>query len=255
MLIYLIQVSVVLAVLTLMYRLLLRRESLLSLNRIMLWCNVLLAFGLPVVELPDFRPAPVKAIINPLETWAQPRIDQWRNNPTAIVESKIAQRSINQDIDSTKTFHWPQVLLWIYGLGVVGFMVRLLWQLIGLGRLLARSDRQKDGHCWLVKSSEISSPFSFFVWIFYNPTLHSETELAQVLTHERVHITQRHSIDMLMAECVRIVLWVNPFAWWHQHLVAQNLEFLADRTTLSTGIDRKSYQLNLLKSTLNAKQS
>jgi beta-lactamase regulating signal transducer with metallopeptidase domain len=252
MLIYLIQVSAVLAVLTLMYRLLLRRESLLGLNRIMLWCNVLLAFGLPVAELPDFRPAPVKAIINPLETWAQPRIDQWRNESMAIAKAK--QGTIGRPVESIRAFDWTQVFVWIYGLGVVAFIVRLLWQLMGLGRLLARSDRQKDGHCWLVKSHEISSPFSFFVWIFYNPTLHSETELAQVLTHERVHITQRHSIDMVMAECVRIVLWINPFAWWHQHLVAQNLEFLADRATLSTGIDRKSYQLNLLKSTLNIKQ-
>ncbi len=247
MAIYLIQASAVLAILTLVYRLLLRREALLAVNRLMLWCNVLLAFGLPLVEIPDFRPSTVKSIVKPVENWVQPQIEQLRSqnqelpNQTPEVSSKA----------NTHTVDWFKVIKWLYLLGVLALGLRLLWQFVSLQMLFGRSPKQKSGNDWLVQNTDISSPFSFFHWVFYNPELHTEAELEQILTHERVHISQVHSLDMLMAECVRIVLWFNPLAWWHQHLVQQNLEFIADRNTLSTGIDRRSYQLHLLKSTLN----
>ncbi len=247
MVIYLIQASAVLAILTLVYRLLLRREALLSVNRLMLWCNVVLSFGLPMATIPDFRPSTVKSIVKPVENWVQPKIDQFRVQKLDNQSSKTTSATVkpNAPID------WFKVIKWIYLLGILALGLRLLWQLGSLIVLIVRSKKQKYGNEWLVKNAAIASPFSFFGYIFYNPKQHTEAELEQILTHEQVHVSQWHSLDMLMAESVRIVLWFNPFAWWHQHLVQQNLEFIADRNTLNTGIDRRNYQLHLLKSSLN----
>ncbi len=63
LLIYLLQAGLILAVLTLCYRLLLRRATWFGLNRYLLGLNVALALVLPLVELPDFRPAPVRNLV------------------------------------------------------------------------------------------------------------------------------------------------------------------------------------------------
>jgi beta-lactamase regulating signal transducer with metallopeptidase domain len=244
MAVYLIQASAVLAILTLVYRLLLRREALLAVNRLMLWCSILLAFGLPVATIPDFRPDAIKTIAKPVENWVQPRVEQLRSQKPTIesLKTETTRATIDDFVD------WFRVIKWFYLLGILAFGLRLFWQLVSIGMLIVRSQKQKNGSECLVQNTEITSPFSFFCWVFYNPKQHTEAELEQILTHEQVHISQWHSLDMLMAECVRIVLWFNPFAWWHQHLVQQNLEFIADRNTLNTGIDRRAYQLHLLKS-------
>ncbi|RYF51175.1 MAG: M56 family metallopeptidase, partial [Cytophagaceae bacterium] len=69
----------------------------------------------------------------------------------------------------------------------------------------------------------------------------------QILRHERVHVRQRHSLDMLMAEGVCIVFWLNPAAYLFRRLVHQTLEFCADQAVLAEGIDARTYQYNLLK--------
>jgi beta-lactamase regulating signal transducer with metallopeptidase domain len=251
--IYLLQVSVVLAVLTLVYRLLLRREALFGLNRFMLWCNVVLAFGLPLIELPDFRPKPVKAIVDPVEKWVEPRISQMQQQQPTEIEIPItttkgiksATASLSLDYD------WRTVIWWIYTIGVAVLVSRLAWQLLSLFRLIIKSDKYRSEQEWIIKNEEIVAPFSFFSWVFINNKSHNINELSQILTHERVHARQRHSIDMLAAEATKILLWFNPLAWWHQQLVQENLEFLTDCATLHTGIDRKSYQLHLLKTILS----
>ena len=62
-----------------------------------------------------------------------------------------------------------------------------------------------------------------------------------------MHIRQRHTIDILVAEFICIGNWYNPFAWAIRHAIRQNLEFIADQKVLDNGIDRKGYQYHLLK--------
>jgi beta-lactamase regulating signal transducer with metallopeptidase domain len=97
------------------------------------------------------------------------------------------------------------------------------------------------------------SPFSFFNWIFVSPSLHTPKELDDIITHEQVHVSQWHSIDVLLAEVLVVVLWYNPLVWLWRSFLKQNLEFLTDQTLVSNGIDSKQYQYNLLKiSALNS---
>lgn len=93
-----------------------------------------------------------------------------------------------------------------------------------------------------------TTPFSFFSWIFINPDLHDEKELHEVLAHERVHVRQRHSMDVLAAECMCAVCWINPMVWILKKEMQKNLEFIVDHCVINQGeIDAKSYQYHLLK--------
>ncbi|MCY7356745.1 MAG: hypothetical protein LH609_04620 [Rudanella sp.] len=49
----------------------------------------------------------------------------------------------------------------------------------------------------------------------------------QILRHERVHVSQHHTLDVLLTECLTIVFWFNPVAYLFRRLMTQNLEYLA----------------------------
>jgi hypothetical protein len=101
----------------------------------------------------------------------------------------------------------------------------------------------------------ITSPFSFFNWVVLNPDRHTPDELEQILRHERVHVRERHSLDMIGAEWLCILFWFNPAVYLFRYLLHQTLEFSADRAVLAEGVDAKLYQYNLLKVSLAEGQS
>ncbi|HXB33266.1 MAG TPA: M56 family metallopeptidase, partial [Puia sp.] len=80
-----------------------------------------------------------------------------------------------------------------------------------------------------------------------NQQLHTEKEWEDIILHEYVHIRQRHTVDILIAERICIVNWYNPFAWLIRYSIRQNLEFIADQQVLDKGVDRKGYQYHLLQ--------
>jgi BlaR1 peptidase M56 len=90
-------------------------------------------------------------------------------------------------------------------------------------------------------------PFSFGNSIFINKQLHSLNDLQEIVRHEFVHVKQKHSIDILWSELLCIVNWYNPFAWLLKRSIRQNLEFIADSKVLESGMDKKQYQYLLLK--------
>lgn len=124
--------------------------------------------------------------------------------------------------------------------------LRFLVQLAGIVRLARRCPTQKiDGTTvHLLPCPE--GPFSFFRWIFVCPDAHTGDELHEILTHERTHARQWHSIDVLTGELACIVCWFNPFAWLMKREIRTNLEYMADEKVLETGHDSRTYQYHLL---------
>src|SRR5205085_869685 len=76
---------------------------------------------------------------------------------------------------------------------------------------------------------------------------HTCDELERVLQHELIHVRQRHSIDLMIAETICIFNWFNPFAWIMRSAIRRNLEYVADQQVLHKGYDSKAYQYLLLK--------
>lgn len=68
-----------------------------------------------------------------------------------------------------------------------------------------------------------------------------------ILQHEKIHATQWHSVDILMANLTTALLWFHPLSWLYKRSLAQNLEYIADRETVAISGAKKSYQQALLK--------
>ncbi|HEY3383451.1 MAG TPA: M56 family metallopeptidase [Vicinamibacterales bacterium] len=67
-----------------------------------------------------------------------------------------------------------------------------------------------------------------------------EQVLGQVVAHERTHIRQGHSPDILLIQCAAIGQWFNPFIWLYKTALRELHEYLADRGVLAQGFDSYS---------------
>ncbi|TGY58118.1 M56 family metallopeptidase [Parabacteroides distasonis] len=140
-------------------------------------------------------------------------------------------------------------------LGSLGF---IYWGIVALlcGRFLV----QLSSILWLAHTCEriiihetpvyvlrkAAGPFSFFRMVFLHPESHSDKETDEILTHECTHVSQWHSIDVILSEMMCMACWFNPFVWLLKREVRHNLEYLADNTVIQSGYDSKSYQYHLL---------
>ena len=141
---------------------------------------------------------------------------------------------------------WETTAMTIYTMVACLFLLRFFWQLVSIVRLRnkCRTTDINGTKVYLLESDE--GPFSFFNWIFINPTKHNRQETDEIMTHELAHCRQLHSVDILFTELFAIVFWANPFVWLLKREVRLNLEYLADNNVLAGGTDSKKYQYHLL---------
>ena len=142
---------------------------------------------------------------------------------------------------------WTVLLSFVYFLGVILFLYRLALEVFKLHGIIKNgiSDNKRD--FLFIKSDDKISPFSFFKWIVYNPSLYSQRELDAILEHEKIHSKQKHSLDIVFMELFLCLQWFNPVAWLYRKSLKENLEFLADAHVQKADITKKEYQYILLK--------
>lgn len=147
--------------------------------------------------------------------------------------------------DNDSSFSRMWLLTIIYFSGLSFFLLRLLIQTIRIMLTIRRSVTSRTADCYIHENTTFSMPFSFFNHIF----IHSETRqcgLSAILAHEKVHIRERHWIDLLFIELLTVLFWFNPFIWLFEHAMKQNHEFLADEGVLSLGHSPVRYQALLV---------
>lgn len=135
---------------------------------------------------------------------------------------------------------------WIYWGGVILLFCRFMMQLGSILWLAHSCERKVIRGIPVYALGKAAGPFSFFRLIFLHPCSHSDKETEEILAHERTHVSQWHSIDVIVGELICMVCWFNPFVWLLKREVRHNLEYLADNTVIQSGYDCKSYQYHLL---------
>lgn len=139
-------------------------------------------------------------------------------------------------------------LFYCYLLGVLLFGLNFLFQLAALLYQSYRRPVIKDGRFRIVEVSGNRAPCSFGNTIFINPENYDWETYNQILIHEKIHVSGRHTLDILLAEIALVVQWFNPFAWLYRREVENNLEFLTDASVLlHREVERSAYQLSLLR--------
>jgi bla regulator protein BlaR1 len=179
--------------------------------------------------------------------------------PVYMEQTTIAQDNLFFDNSSSaevsdNAFNFLTILKYIYLIGVIIFSTKFLLQLNSLYAVIFKTDRNKNGRYTFIQTAKATSPFSFFNYIVYNPNQFNTVELEQIISHEKVHVKQFHTIDVLLAQLACIAFWFNPFIWLYNKALKQNLEFIADKTVINYTTCKKSYQYTLLKTSVPNQQ-
>ncbi|RZK55452.1 MAG: M56 family metallopeptidase [Pedobacter sp.] len=248
MIFYALNVALILSISFLFYKILLQKETFFPLNRFVLLGCLFLSFSLPLIPVPEqlsFRKANTEISIFEPKTTVQAQVV----NPS---KAQPAQQSPAQGSVTTESFFKDvsllDVVFWAYWLGVVVFGINFLFQLcILLYKSYSRPFIQ-DGRFRIVELSGEQAPCSFAKNIFINPEKYDWDTYQQIILHEKIHIQQGHSYDIILAELALIFQWFNPFAWFYRKAMEDNLEFLTDNELLShSDIEPTSYQMSLVK--------
>jgi len=246
---YILNVGLVLTACLCFYKLLLKKETFYRVNRYVLMLCLLIAFSLPLIHIPQqFSLRKNETVtINTNHVAPVKNIEANKNinaNSTSSVQPNI-------EVKSTNSFSFNQLLQWavlLYWFGVIVFSLNFLLQIIILFYRAYSNPVIKDGKFRIVEVKGDKAPCSFGNNIFIDPEKYEWDVYNQILQHEKVHIQQKHSLDILFAELVLIVQWFNPFAWLYRKEVESNLEFLTDDELVQKEeVEKSSYQLSLLK--------
>lgn len=123
--------------------------------------------------------------------------------------------------------------------------IRLLVHLIKVLYLFGTSKKVRTERIVLLSKTNGSS-FAFFNWIFIPSSYYGNDETKDIISHERIHASQYHSIDLILVELLSAVMWFNPLVWMMKKSVQLVHEYLADEGVLSTGTDKLRYQALLV---------
>ena len=225
--IYGIKSSGLVAMFYLSYHFLLRKETFFNSNRWFLLAGLITSVVLPFVVF-------TKVVwVDPIPT----NFD-WSQIP---VTAPIKEASF--------VVNWYLVLGIVYSIGILVFLMKFAFDFYSLSKILKDKTIQKQADFKFINVTENIAPFSYFNSIVYNASLYNDTELENILEHEKIHSAQNHTIDVLISRLFCIVFWFNPLMYLYKNAIAQNLEFIADSEASKNINDKKAYQLTLLKIT------
>ncbi len=226
-LIYILQSGISLALFYCIYSVFLRKETYFNLNRAFLLGATILAMILPLIEIP-------------LSGYmVSGNYTVWLNE---VVVSPASSEGFSLQYFSPLRF-----LFLIYFAGAVYLSLRFLARIGRLLYFISRNKPVKEGKNRLIFINSDIAPFSFFNYIILNKYAHDRSQTEKIIAHEKIHIEQKHSLDLLLLELVIVLQWFNPFAWLIKKSLKDQHEYLADQGVLKIGFDKGEY-LQLLMS-------
>ncbi len=158
----------------------------------------------------------------------------------AQTEKELLQNQKKSSYSLIKTFFY------IYLIGFLFFIPRLVVHIFQLAQLIHKNKAIKEKEYTLVLLSDKVPSFSFMRWIFINKEVLTNSEFEQVLEHEKIHVKQKHTVDLLLAHVIITFQWFNPLTWRIQKSIKSCHEYIADRHMLNKGHKLFDYQSLLL---------
>ena len=142
------------------------------------------------------------------------------------------------------------ILITIYTLVSLVFLIRFAKNLYHIIYKIRINEIIKSDFAKFVPVSDTILPHTFWNYIFINKEEYQTQQIEEELfTHELAHVTQRHTIDILLLEVLQIVFWFNPLFFLLKKAIQLNHEFLADDKVIASHNNISRYQSLLLNKT------
>lgn len=225
MIAFFIKSAIALSVFLVFYYLILEREKMHQFNRFYLLFSIVISLVIPFVSFEIIKEIPVNF-----------------SNQISIGQAGIMHQ-VAEKTDYKLIFLWS-----LYGFVTLILAIRFgrnVWSIISKSKINPIINFKKSK---LVLVDEKILPHTFLNYIFINADDYKNRNIEEELyTHELVHVTQKHTFDILFVEFLKTIFWFNPIFLWYKKAIQLNHEFLADQEIVQTYNNVPFYQNLLLR--------
>ncbi|NQU33261.1 MAG: M56 family metallopeptidase [Bacteroidetes bacterium] len=237
-LIYLLQSAISLVIFYLFYELLFKRDAFFAFNRYYLLLTIFISTLLPLLDFSMYNvfsgtsdPVISLAPIYGLFEYTLGEVTIYGEGSSAI-DSVATGRSLP---------YFSYIIL-LYLIGVFFAVGRFALRFYQISRLLQKSKVVYHNGLRLIFTVPGTPTFSFFNYVFIDENLFNRRdEVEKIIEHEKIHIDQKHSLDLVIAELFSIIQWFNPIVYLLKKTLKENHEFIADSDVLTVYPDIMSY--------------
>ena len=225
MLIYLIESAVAFSIMYAFYQYVFFRTTHFEWNRGYFYAAVFISLTIPLIPFPlkvDFFENTVRPeyILNPLT-----------GESLIVYKEKTSIFSlIAQWMSSGYYLNLKNLIYIIYFSGVLRFTYLFIKNQTEIFRLI-KSSKSINKRKWIqVIINENETAFSYFNYIFTGKDFEklSKAEQEKVLLHEKIHVFEKHSLDILLYELYEIVFWFNPYVRKAKKTLKDLHEYIVD---------------------------
>lgn len=226
---FLLKSSLCMLALLAIYHLFLQREKTHRFNRFYLLIALIISLSAPFITIDTGN----NEIMKPVAATAM------------VLQEAAISPSLN--IESAPSTNYTIIAVWlIYGIITFLMLIKFIKNIHNFIKKASKNPVIKYESAILVLLSEKTLPHTFLNYIFVNKEEYEKNTIENELyTHELTHVRQKHTIDILFVELLKIVLWFNPLLYFYKKAIQLNHEFLADEKVVSS-FDNAVFYQNLL---------
>ncbi|WP_426486639.1 energy transducer TonB [Flavobacterium sp. 2] len=230
---FLIKSTVALSVFLVFYHLVLEREKMHQFNRFYLLFSIVISLIIPFVSFEVIKEIPVNS-----------------SNLQVVNQPIIQMQNVVEETNYKLIFLWS-----LYALVTLILALRFGRNIKNFTSKISSNPVVDFKNSKLILVEEKILPYTFLNYIFINVDDYNKQNIeAELYTHELVHVTQKHTLDILFIEFLKTVFWFNPTFLFYKKAIQLNHEFLADQEIVKTYNDVPFYQ-NLLLNKANGSQT
>ena len=228
MITYIIQVVLFQILFLAVYDFFLSKETFHNYNRLYLLGTPVVSFVLPLIKIPRFQ--------NTVSEELLVFLPEVMLSPEKVIEQTAfyTETSVNY----ISLFFWS---------GVALFATVFLVKLYKIFRLIYVNETIQKTFYRLVLLPKQTTAFSFFNFIFIGKNI-TEDKKEDIIQHELIHSKQKHTLDLLFFEFLRITMWFNPMIYFYQQRITLLHEYISDAEVVKT-IEKHDYFNKLLAQT------
>ncbi|WP_378179040.1 peptidylprolyl isomerase [Aquimarina sp. SS2-1] len=228
MLQYIIQTVIFQLIFLLAYDLFHKKDTFFTVNRVYLLITSLLSLTLPFIK--------VKSIQETIPD------DYVIDLPTVFIGENIINNNVVQ-VANTTTISSLDINWWLvmYTIGILVAVYFFIKKILIIRSLKKRSVQGSINEFPVRVLINTKDAFTFWNTIYIGNQL-SDTEKEQILIHEIVHLKQKHTLDLIWFEIIKIIFWFNPMTYiYHSRIVALH-EYISDASAIKLLGKREYYE-------------
>jgi beta-lactamase regulating signal transducer with metallopeptidase domain len=224
---YILQVVLFQVLFLAIYDFFLGKETFFTKNRWYLVTTPILSFLIPLIKIPTFQKAVSQEYIV--------RLPEIFLSPEKVIKSTFEETTFYESVN------YINIIFWV---GVVVFSILFLVKLMKIINLIKTNQAEKLSVFRLIFIPNKASAFSFFNYIFLGKEI-PVSQQEKIIQHEMVHSKQKHSVDLLFFEFMKIIMWFNPMIYFYQKRITLVHEYISDEVVAKSE-SKETYIHNLL---------